>query len=718
MTLGMDRLPIGMRLALGFGIVGALLAVAVVGGGLLIGKIDGRTRQIVATRLPASEQSLVMAAHFTASTSAVYRYVITRNPADLQILAGEWSGIVEAGEKIDAVSGSFAPSTRAAWEKLMGRFDQIYRIEYDLIAQADRLPAGTTQPGPALIAALADLEQRIDAIQTGLSGRKDEHGVRRGGLSGDQTAALTADTVGIQAGLMMLSQGFWALCALSLALSALILWATSRSIVAPIRHITETMRLLAKGRLDLVIPAATRRDEIGSMAASVEIFRQNAVALHHSAYFDGLTGLPNRRRLTDEIQARLAARDADPDFRFAVLLLDLDNFRTINDSLDHRRGDELLVAIADRLRAFEGDGGMVARFGGDEFAVVLQGSGNYDFAERASARILTLIAEPTVIAGRPISIKASIGAVYCLDMAPQVEDILRDADVAMYQAKSAGGGRQVRYQTAMHEVAARRLQVEIDLRAAIEHQEFELFYQPIVRLSDGYVAGFEALIRWHHPHKGLVPPGLFIPVAEDTGQIVAIGRWALIRAVEQLARLRAGAPDHPDLFCTVNVSARQLGNDARFLELARGLMTDGSVVPGSLKLELTESLMVQSPELAAQALADMVSVGLKLAIDDFGTGYSSLSHLHRFPFDTLKIDRSFVMRLGGDERSGAVVRAISDLAHTFAMDVVAEGIEREIERSQLLEIGCEYGQGYLFGRPMPLDEAMAFLQNSPSDPVA
>jgi len=718
MTLGMDRLPIGARLALGFGIVGALLAVAVVGGGLLIGKIDGRARQIVATRLPASEQSLMMAAHFTASTSAVYRYVMTRNPADLQILAGEWSGIVEAGDKVDAVSGSFSRSTRAAWKKLMGRFEKIYRIEYDLIAEADRLPAGTTPPGPALTAALADLEERIDAIQTGLSGREDEHGVRRGGLSGDQTSALTADTVGIQAGLMMLSHGFWALCALSLAISALIVWATSRSIVTPIRHITETMRLLARGRLDLVIPAATRRDEVGSMAASVEIFRQNAVALHHSAYFDGLTGLPNRRRLADEIQTRLAVRRADPDFRFAVLLLDLDNFRTINDSLDHRRGDELLVAVADRLRQFEAAGGMVARFGGDEFAVVLQGAGNYDFAERASVGMLMLIAQPIVIAGRQISIKASIGAVYCVDMASQVEDILRDADVAMYQAKSAGGDRQVQFERSMHEVAARRLQVELDLRAAIEHQEFELFYQPIVRLHDGLVAGFEALIRWRHPQKGLVSPALFIPVAEDTGQIVEIGRWALLRAVEQLAQLRAGAPDHPNLFCTVNVSARQLGDDARFLELARDLMAGGTVAPGSLKLELTESLMVQSPELAAQALTQMVAFGLKLAIDDFGTGYSSLSHLHRFPFHTLKIDRSFVMRLGEDGRSSAVVRAISDLAHTFGMDVVAEGIEREIERSQLLEIGCEYGQGYLFGRPMPFDEAVAFLENSPRDAVA
>ena len=303
-------------------------------------------------------------------------------------------------------------------------------------------------------------------------------------------------------------------------------------------------------------------------------------------------------------------------------------------------------------------------------------------------------------------------------MASQVEDILRDADVAMYQAKSAGGDRQVRFERSMHEVAARSLQVELDLRAAIEHQEFELFYQPIVRLHDGLVAGFEALIRWRHPQKGLVSPALFIPVAEDTGQIVEIGRWALLRAVEQLAQLRAGAPDHPNLFCTVNVSARQLGDDARFLELARDLMAGGTVAPGSLKLELTESLMVQSPELAAQALTQMVAFGLKLAIDDFGTGYSSLSHLHRFPFHTLKIDRSFVMRLGEDGRSSAVVRAISDLAHTFGMDVVAEGIEREIERSHLMEIGCEYGQGYLFGRPMPFDEAVAFLENSPRDAVA
>jgi diguanylate cyclase (GGDEF)-like protein len=713
MKLKLDRMSIGSRLALGFGVVGALLAVAVAMAGLVIDRIDSRAREIVATRLPATEQSLIMAAHFTASTSAVYRYVLTRNPQDLAILAGEWSGIVEAGGKVDAVSDSFTPKTRAAWKSLMSEFDRIYRVEYDLVAEADRLASGPIQTDAALTAGLADLEQRIGSIQTGLRGQKDEHGVRRGGLSGNQATALTENAAQIQAGLAQIGRGLWALCAVSLAVSALIAWATSLSIVTPILRITETMELLAKGRLDLEIPATARRDEVGSMAASVEVFRQNAVALHHSAYYDSLTGLPNRAKLAEEIETRRALQHTVPDFRFAILLLDIDNFRMINTSLDHRRGDELLISLARRLDEFSAHGGTVARFGGDKFVVVVQGAGNYDFAERAAKRLLDLVALPIMIAGSPIAVRASVGIVYCEDMAPEVVDMLRDADTALYQAKSAGGSRQIRFERSMYDAAAQRLQIEIELQTAIERGEFELFYQPIVHLSDRRLAGFEALIRWRHPTKGLVSPGLFIPVAEQTGQIIDIGRWALIRAVEQLAELRShSAEAHSDLFCTVNVSARQLADDPEFLELARRLMDGGLVAPGSLKLELTESLMVQSPELAAQALTKMVEFGLKLAIDDFGTGYSSLSHLHRFPFHTLKIDRSFVMRLGEDDRSTAVVEAISDLAHTFGMDVVAEGIERAVERALLIDIGCEYGQGYLFGRPMPFNEAAGLLRQS------
>jgi diguanylate cyclase (GGDEF)-like protein len=703
MRPAMDRLSIRVRLCLGFATIGALLALAVAVAGLVLDQIHERTHRIVANRLPATEQSLVMAAHFTASTSAVYRYMLTRNPQDLEVLKGEWSGIVEAGDKVQAVSVGFTPEARADWMALLSRFDQIYQVEYALIADADKAPA-STPPDAALMARFADLEQRIDTIQTGLRGAKDEQGVRRGGLSGDQSVELTHDTEHIQHNLGVLGLGFWVLCAISLAISALIAWATSRSIVAPILRITETMRLLATGRLDLAIPGAARRDEVGSMAASVEIFRQNAVALHRGAFFDRLTGLPNRASLAKEVAERLERRRREPDFQFAVLLLDLDNFRTINDSLGHQHGNALLAVIAQRLRGF---GQAVARLGGDEFAVLLDHVDDYAAAEATASRLRDLIARPIVIAGRPIAAKASIGIVHGADMASHAEEILRDADVALYQAKSAGGSRSVGFQRSMYDAAARRLQIEIDLRTVIERDELELFYQPIVHLADGRVAGFEALIRWRHPSKGLVLPEQFIPVAEATGQIVEIGRWVLIRAVEQLAVLRASAAN--DLFCTVNVSARQLGDDADFLELARGLMDGGTVVPGSLKLELTESLMLEAPELAAAALAELVALGLKLAIDDFGTGYSSLSHLHRFPFHTLKIDRSFVMRLGEDERSGAVVRAISDLAHTFGMDVVAEGIERELERVHLIGIGCEYGQGYLFDRPMPFDDAMAFL---------
>ncbi len=432
--------------------------------------------------------------------------------------------------------------------------------------------------------------------------------------------------------------------------------------------------------------------------------------LMRNALHDSLTGLANRVLLGDRLQHVLDLVQRQSDHGSALLFLDLDRFKLINDSLGHLQGDRLLEETGRRLSRLVRDGDTVARLGGDEFVVLLEGMDDTRRVEEVAQRILAEVAAPLVIGGNTLVTSASIGVVRIDAAYTRMEEVLRDADTAMYAAKAEGGNCRVYFRPEMRVGVERRFHLEHELRLALDEGQFELFLQPIVTLADGRVAGFEALLRWRHRERGLVPPVEFIPLAEETGLILPLGRWVLTRSLEILKGLREECMGGRAPYISLNVSPRQLADPDLGGLLARTLETTG-VPPEAVRLEVTESALMANPTHAEEVLGALKDQGVKLSMDDFGTGYSSLSYLHRFPMDVLKIDRSFVGRIQTDARQRALVDTMLGMATHLEMDVVAEGIEEESQCDQLKAMGCIYGQGYLFSRPLPVDEALAFLQS-------
>jgi diguanylate cyclase (GGDEF)-like protein/PAS domain S-box-containing protein len=431
-----------------------------------------------------------------------------------------------------------------------------------------------------------------------------------------------------------------------------------------------------------------------------------------AAFRDELTGLPNRAVFLDRLERAVERGRRHPTARFAVLFLDLDRFKMINDGLGHAAGDRLLVAIAAQLGECVRPEDTVARMGGDEFTILLDEITDVGDATRVAERIQQALALPLTLDGQEVFTSASVGIALHAPGVRRAEDLLRDADTAMYRAKARGrAGYQV-FDTAMHEHAVAQLRLETDLRQAVERREFVLHYQPIVALESGAIIGFEALVRWRHPTRGLLVPGDFLQVAEDTGLIVPIGRWVLAEACRQTRRWQDHFPETPPWTVSVNISGR-LFNQAGLLDDIHAVLGETGIDPRTLMLEITESVLMDGSDAVRLVLDQLRALHIRLSIDDFGTGYSSLSYLHRFPIDILKIDRSFV---GGMQATGEnleIVRSIVSMAHSLAKDVIAEGVETAEQLAQLRALDCDYVQGHFFSRTVDPETAAGLLARGP-----
>ena len=439
-----------------------------------------------------------------------------------------------------------------------------------------------------------------------------------------------------------------------------------------------------------------------------DALRESKDLFRHAAFHDGLTNLPNRDQFIETLKFLLNECKEKPDFKFAVLFLDLDRFKTVNDSLGHSTGDKLIKHVAERLVGSIYEGDLVARFSGDEFAIVVKDVTDADEMLNFAELIKHKISAPFIVGGRKIFTSVSIGIALGNSLYTEAEEILRDADIAMYHAKESGKDYVI-FDKTMHTRAVTRMQLETDLRMALERRELCVYYQPIIDLNTMRLAGFEALMRWNHPTRGLVPPGEFIPVCEDTGLIIPVTLWILREACNQLVRWKKEFPASP-LMMSVNLSGKHFTNNDLVAQIS-DVLAETEINPADLKLELTESAVMENAERVISMLRELKKLGVQLSIDDFGTGYSSLSYLHRFPIDTLKVDRSFVGEMETGSENGEIVRTIISLAKTLRMNVVAEGIESIHQLHQLQILGCEYGQGFLFSRPVPLVEAVKLLDD-------
>jgi diguanylate cyclase (GGDEF)-like protein/PAS domain S-box-containing protein len=426
--------------------------------------------------------------------------------------------------------------------------------------------------------------------------------------------------------------------------------------------------------------------------------------LIYAAMHDTLTGLPNRFLLLEKLDQALQRAKQQPDYIFAILFIDLDRFKLVNDSLGHCVGDQLLVAVARLLEDCLRSTDTVARLGGDEFTLLLDQLQSVADAIHVAERIQERLKFSFNLEGHLVSTTASIGIVLGSPAYHQSLDLLRDADIAMYRAKDAGKARYEIFDSAMHEQALKLLQLETDLRQAIAQNEFVVYYQPIISLTTGQLTGFEALVRWQHPQKGLVYPDEFIPVSEDSGLILPIGRWVLGEACRQLQAWRLQFPSAAHLTVSVNLSSRQI-KEPDFVTQLDQILAETGLSGDCLKLEITESMLIENTEAIATVLLQIRERHIQLSLDDFGTGYSSLSYLHRFPVDFLKIDRSFINCMSSEDEKSGIIRAIITLAHTLGMEVIAEGVETAQQLNHLRVLTCEFAQGYLFARPLTCESA-------------
>lgn len=513
----------------------------------------------------------------------------------------------------------------------------------------------------------------------------------------------------------------------------------TRMITSPLDKLKTGIQNISEGNFESRINIATN-DEIADLARSFEHMRDNLRIyrkevedrtaeltasyeqllkeikarklaeehLRHDAFYDGLTSLPNRALFMDRLARAIGISKRRKSYSFSVLFLDMDRFKVINDSLGHIIGDQLLIAFGNRLALCLRPGDTVARLGGDEFAILLEDVKDPGNARFVSERIQKELISPFSVGGHDVFITASIGIAMCSSEYDNPEQILRDADTAMYQAKSRHQAEHVFFEPNMHSNAVERLQLETDLRRAVERREFVTYYQPIVSIKTEQVIGFEALVRWKHPERGFVSPADFVPISEETGVIVSIDRLVLNDACRQMRMWQEQIPGHALNFISVNLSNRQMMQPDLVEHVAQVLQETG-LKSEYLKLEITENVIMENPESTTAMLSRLRALGIQLYIDDFGTGYSSLSYLHRLPINGFKIDRSFISRMGENGENQEIVRTILLLARDLKVNVVAEGIETARQLEQITSLNCEYWQGYLLSKPVASEQARTLI---------
>ncbi len=446
---------------------------------------------------------------------------------------------------------------------------------------------------------------------------------------------------------------------------------------------------------------------VSELEKTSEALTESKDRFRYAAYHDALTNLANRNKFNDRLKFLLEKTKHQPELKFAVMFLDLNRFKTINDSLGYAIGNRLILHVAKRIENAIRESDLAARFSGDEFAIILNNVAGVEEVTQVAETLNQKISKPYTLNGRQVFTSASIGIALSNARYEEAENILRDADIAMYHAKELEKSYTV-FDQNMHARAVTLMQIETDLRYAIERNELLVFYQPIINLDTIELIGFEALMRWQHPTRGLVPPYEFIPVSELTGLIVPLTLWILRASCEQIVNWQSSSPSNKNLMISVNLSGKHFAH-ADLVEQIQKILRETKLEPSCLKLEITETAIMENAETAINMLKQLRDIGIQLSIDDFGTGYSSLSYLHRFPINTLKVDRSFVSTMEDGSENGEIVRTIIALAKTLKLSVIAEGIESIHQLHQLRILGCEYGQGYLFSRPVPANEIERIL---------
>jgi diguanylate cyclase (GGDEF)-like protein len=507
----------------------------------------------------------------------------------------------------------------------------------------------------------------------------------------------------------------WGILLVSGLLSVILAFSLSRDLLRAVAALKTAAEHYGAGDLEhrVRVPRLEELQEVASslnaMAERLRSAREELELrneeLAQLAYCDTLTRLGNRALFRQSVEHALGVEGCRPE-SVAVLFLDLDNFKAANDSLGHAAGDRLLCEVGLRILSVSHGSATVARLGGDEFAILLAPAGA-DEAVVTAENVIAAVEAPLELNGRTVHVGASIGVAFGRQ-GGDADELLRDADVAMYRAKGAGKGRYEVFAPEMHTALLHRLELEAELRGVLERGELVLHYQPVVQLDGGRVRGFEALVRWQHPDRGLLPPSVFIPLAEESGIILGLGRWVVEQACLQAVRWQAqGARVN----IGVNVSGAQL-ESARFVDEVAGALRGSGLEPDCLVLEITESAIMRDSEATLQRLRQLKELGVRVAVDDFGTGYSSLAYLQRFPVDVLKIDKAFVDCVARGGNDSALARTIVTLAEMLQLTTVAEGIEDPDQLAELRQMGCQLGQGYLFARPLPVSEASDYLLQS------